>query len=129
MRISRMFLHGESGDGYVYTSFQKKRPVIKSLKTEKRKKKIYLKIQIKKIKLEKSCSESGYQIKYSTKANFKNAKTVTVAKKKKASVTGEKWRVKKGKVYYVKVRAYIKTGIGQYLYSKYSKTVKIQTER
>lgn len=129
MRINRMLLQGKSGDGYVYTSFQKKRPVIKSLKTEKQKKKTYLKIQIKKIKLEKSCSESGYQIKYSTKEDFKNAKTVTVPKKKKSSVTGKKWKVKKGKVYYVKVRAYIKNGMGQYLYSKYSKTVKIQTNR
>lgn len=128
MRTNRMLLQGENSSTYDYTSFQKNRPVIKSLKTEKQKKKVYLKIQIKKIKWKELYSESGYQVKYSTKADFKKAKMVMVVKQKKVSVTGKKWKVKGGETYYVKVRAYIKTGMGKYLYSKYSKTIKIDTK-
>ncbi len=124
IKIERLPLQEGSLDSEQYDSFQKKRPVIKSLKTEKGKR--YLKIQIRKLRQKEMSSEEGYQIKYAPKPDFKQAKTVTASKKKKAAVTNKKWKVKMGKVYYVKVRAYIRTETGKYIYSRYSKVKKIR---
>lgn len=109
-----------------YNKFKKRKPVIKSLKKSKSKKKYYLKIQIKQINKRGTYGESGYQIKYATNKKFKKAKTIKIIRNKKSSVTSKKWKVKKGKTYYVKVRASMKTKTGKTIYSKYSKTKKIK---
>lgn len=58
------------------------------------------------VKWKKDSRAKGYQIVYSTSRNFKNAKKVVVSSKNTVSkeITG----LKKGKTYYVKVRAYTK---------------------
>lgn len=109
-----------------YNAFKKKKPVIKSLKKSKSKKKYYLKIQIKQMNKRGTYGEIGYQIKYADNKKFKKAKTVKVIRDKKRSVTSKNWKVKKGKTYYVKVRAMMKTKTGKIIYSKYSKTKKIK---
>lgn len=65
----------------------------------------------------KNSKVSGYQIQYSTKKNFKNAKIKTVIGKKKKSVKLGKVNSKKN--YYVRVRGYIKKGKKRY-YSNWS---------
>lgn len=61
---------------------------------------------------------SGYQIRYSTKSNMKNAKKVTVKSSKSASKKIAKLKAKKK--YYVKVRSYIKKN-GKTHYFKWTK--------
>ncbi|MDD7402774.1 MAG: fibronectin type III domain-containing protein [Butyribacter sp.] len=68
-------------------------------------------------------SVSGYQIVYSTSSKFKAAKKVTT---KKTSYTLKK--LKKGKKYYVKVRAY-KTVDGKKIYGAYSAVKKIKIKK
>lgn len=63
---------------------------------------------------------SGYQIRYSTSKSFKTYKTLTV--KKGSTVSKNISKLKKGKTYYVKVRAY-KTANGKKVYGAFS-TVK-----
>ncbi|MCI8300731.1 MAG: fibronectin, partial [Lachnospiraceae bacterium] len=71
------------------------------------------------LKLKKSTGAKGYEITYATNKKFKSAKKI---KSKKTTVTLKK--LKKNKTYYVKVRAYAKSG-KKTIYSKtYSKTVK-----
>lgn len=111
----------------IYSKFKKLKPVIKLLKAKKKNKKQYLKIQIRKTGKKQGQIENGYQIQYATNSKFKKAKYVTVAKKKKKSVTVKTWKVKKKKTYYVRVRAYMKTKTGKKIYTKYSKTKKIET--
>lgn len=60
---------------------------------------------------------SGYQIEYSTKSNFKGSKKITVSSSKATSKKISK--LKKGKKYYVRVRAY-KTVNGKKLYGSWS---------
>ena len=66
---------------------------------------------------------TGYQLQYSTSKNFSKAKTKTVKKAKttEASVSG----LKKGKVYYVRIRTYKKSGGKKYC-SAWSKTKKVK---
>lgn len=60
----------------------------------------------------KTADVTGYQIMYSTKSNFKGAKTVTV---KKNTVTSYKQtKLKSGNKYYVKVRTYQQIGSTKY---------------
>ncbi|MBO5303229.1 MAG: FIVAR domain-containing protein [Lachnospiraceae bacterium] len=56
------------------------------------------------VKWTKDKTASGYEIQYSTSKKFKSAKTTDVNKASKASATIKK--LKKGKKYYVRVRAY-----------------------
>lgn len=109
-----------------YNLFKKRKPVIKSLKKNKSKKQYYLKIQIKQVNKRGIYGETGYQIKYAANQKFKKAKTIKITRTKKGLITSKKWKVKKRKIYYVKVRAFMKTGTGKMIYSKYSKTKKIQ---
>ncbi len=111
-----------------YNAFKKKKPVIKSLKKSKSKKKYYLKIQIKQMNKRGTYGEIGYQIKYANNKKFKKAKTVKVIRNKKGSITSKNWKVKKGKTYYVKVRAMMKTKTGKTIYSKYSKIKKLKVK-
>lgn len=111
-----------------YNQFKKRKPVIKSLKSNTSKKKYYLKIKIKQITQGGDYVEDGYQIKYATNSQFKKAKTVKVDRNKKNSITSQEWKVKKGKTYYVKVRASMRTKTGKTIYSKYSNTKKLKIE-
>lgn len=111
-----------------YNAFKKKKPVIKSLKKSNSKKKYYLKIQIKQMNKRGTYSEIGYQIKYADNKRFKKAKIVKVIRNKTRSITNKSWKVKKGKTYYVKVRAMMKTKTGKTIYSKYSKTKKLNVK-
>lgn len=74
------------------------------------------------ISYKKSVEAEGYQIQYATKKNFSGKKTVTT---KKTNATLKS--LKKGKTYYVRVRAY-RTLDGKTVYGNWSnvKTVKIK---
>ena len=88
---------------------------IKKLKSGKKKFTVTWKKQTK--------NTTGYQIQYSTKKSFKNAKTVTVkgAKKTKRTIT----KLKSRKRYYVRIRTY-RTAGGQTVYSGWSKARKVK---
>ena len=107
-----------------YKTFKSKRPVIKSLKKIKNKNRIYIKIQ--QVMKRGNYGEYGYQIRYAVNSKFKKSKTISVKRAKKGKYTTKKWKVKKNKIYYVKVRAYIKGVNGKRVYSKYSKVKKIK---
>lgn len=77
-----------------------------------------------KVKWKKAKSAAGYQIQYATDSKFKkNKKTVSVKGGKTTSATIKK--LKTGKTYYVRVRAYQKVN-GKKVYSEYTKTIKIK---
>lgn len=66
---------------------------------------------------------NGYQVQFGTKKNFKSGVTTkTVSGQKKTSYTG---KFKKGKKYYIRVRAY-KTVDGKKYYGSWSKTKSIK---
>ena len=73
-----------------------------------------------KVTVRKVDGAEKYQITYSTKSNFKKAKTVTV---KKASASVKKFKSKK--TYYVKVRA-LKTIAGKTVKTGYSNVKKVK---
>lgn len=69
------------------------------------------------LKWKKSSKITGYQIQYSTSSNFAKCKTVKVNK----NLTQKKFtKLQKGKTYYVRIRAYKKSG-GKKYYSSWSK--------
>ena len=68
---------------------------------------------------------TGYQISYSLNSKFKDAKTVTVKGTKKTSAKIKK--LKRGKVYFVRIRTYKKVG-KKTLCSTWSKTKKMKTK-
>lgn len=77
------------------------------------------------VKWKKVSGVTGYQVQYSTNSSFKNAKSATV---KGASKTSKKISgLKKGKKYYVRVRAY-KTVNGKKVYGSWSakKSIKVK---
>ena len=90
--------------------FQKSTVKITSVKNSKGKKIV---VKFKKI------NDAGYQVSYGTKSNFKGAKAKTTSN---TSYTIK--NLKKGKTYYVRVRAY-KTIGGNKVYSKYSSKKKV----
>lgn len=110
-----------SKDIKAYNKFKKRKPVIKALSQKNKKNKRSLKIEIVKLKKTGNYPEHGYQIKYATNKKFRNAKTITINKKKKKSISSETWLVKRNKKYFVKVRAYMRTKTGKKIYTKYSK--------
>lgn len=78
------------------------------------------------VKWKKQSGITGYRISYGTNKKLKKAKTITVGKAAASSKTIKK--LKAGKTYYVKVRAYKKAQINgkkTTLYSKWSKTEKV----
>lgn len=94
-----------------------KKAALKSIKVAKGKKMT--------IKWTKDATATGYQIQYSTKSNFKSAKTVTVKKASTTSTTVKKLTA--GKKYYVRIRAYKDSTVdGEItkLYGAWSKFVK-----
>ena len=72
-----------------------------------------------------STQTTGYQIQYSTSKTFKKAKTKTIGKVKttKASIS----KLKKKKIYYVRIRTYKKVS-GKNYYSGWSKIKKVKTK-
>lgn len=76
------------------------------------------------VKWKKVSGANGYEVTYSLKKGFKKAQTVKVSATK-AKVTLKK--LKSGKVYYVKVRAY-KVHRGQTYYGAYSKVKKVKVK-
>ncbi|MCD8148252.1 MAG: leucine-rich repeat protein [Clostridiales bacterium] len=106
----------KSAASAVKTKYYVTRPTISSLKNSSSKKMT--------VKWGKNSKATGYQIQYSTSSNFSSYKTVTVKNYKTVSKTISK--LKKGKKYYVRVRAY-KTVSGTKYYSAWSskKSVKI----
>lgn len=112
-----------SKDIKAYNKFKKRKPVIKALLQKNKKNKRSLKIQIAKLKKTGDYPEHGYQIKYATNKKFKNAKTITISKKEKKSISSKTWEVKRNKTYFVKVRAYMMTQTGKKIYTKYSKVI------
>ena len=100
---------------------------MKSLKVKKKQKKYYLSIRVRQISGLGNYQESGYEVIYATNKKFKKAEKIRFSKK--ATVSGEKWKVAKGKQYWVKVRAYMKTRAGKIIYSKYSKVIKIKVSK
>lgn len=77
-----------------------------------------------KLKWKKDSKATGYEIYYATKASFskKSRKTVTISKYKTTSKTIKK--LKSGKTYYVKIRAYKKAG-SKKLYGEWSNTMMV----
>lgn len=77
------------------------------------------------VKWNKLSGVKGYQVKYSKNKNMKNAKKITVkgAKNTKAVVK----KLKSGKAYYVRVRAY-KIIDGEKVFSKWSAKKKVKTK-
>ncbi len=75
------------------------------------------------LKWKKDKKSKGYQIQYSTSRKFKNAKTITIKKYNtyKKTIT----KLKAGKKYYVRVRAYGKNKT----YGNWSNTVNIKTKK
>ncbi|MDD7402778.1 MAG: fibronectin type III domain-containing protein [bacterium] len=71
-----------------------------------------------KVTIKKLSGVKGYQIKYSTSRKFSKSKTKTITTKKR-TVTLKK--LKSGKKYYVKVRAYRYNTSKKKVYGKYSK--------
>ena len=110
-----------------YSKFKKKKAVLRSLTLKKEKKKRYLKVVIRQLYKKGKSVETGYQIKYAPNEKFKKSKTIDVNRKKNRYTTSKKWKVKKGKTWYVKVRAFRKTAAGKTIYSKYSRVKKVKS--
>lgn len=72
-----------------------------------------------------SVQTTGYQIQYSVRSSFKNAKTVTVSSAKTVSRTIS--RLGKKKKYYVRIRTYKTSGKTKY-YSAWSKAKSVKTK-
>ena len=68
-------------------------------------------------------ANSGYEVKYSTKASMANAKTKTVATTK-ATIKSLKSKT----TYYVKVRSYVKSASGKKIYSAWSKAKNVKVK-
>lgn len=73
------------------------------------------------VTLKKVSGAKGYQIVYSTSSKFKGSKSVTTTSLKKTIS-----KLKKGKTYYVRIRAYKADSMKNKVYGKYSKTVKVK---
>ena len=77
------------------------------------------------LKYKKVSGAKGYEISYSTDKKFK--KSVTKKTTSKTSYTIK--NLKKGKTYYVRVRAYKKDSAGKKVYSKYSNVKKLKISK
>ncbi len=105
---------GESG---TTASKSVKKVTIKSVKSTKKKQAI--------IKWKKVSGAKGYQIQYSLKKSFKKKKAVTIKKVKTIKKTIKK--LKSGKKYYFRMRAY-KTSNGKKVYGKWSNVKKVKVK-
>ena len=77
----------------------------------------------------KNANATGYQVQYSTSKKFakKKTKTKNIAKNSTLKYTFKNKKLKKQKKYYVRVRAYVKSG-NQTAYSNWSKTKTVKTK-
>ena len=89
------------------------KPTLKNIKTRK------VTVKIKKVS-----GASGYQIRYSLKSNMKSSKTATTT-----STTKTLTNLKKGKTYYVQVRAYKKDSKGNRVYGSWSSKQKVKVTK
>ena len=79
------------------------------------------------VTLKKVSGANGYEVEYSTEKKFKKSKTTKVTTTK---VTCTIKKLKKGKTYYVRVRAFKKDSTGAKVYSKkYSKVRNIKIKK
>ena len=113
----------------VPTSAPQNPPASPDVKVSKPKKAVISSVKSKKkgsmvIKFKKLSKVSGYQLSYSTSKKFKKAKK-KVLKASSSSVTIKKLKSKK--TYYVRVRAFSKSG-SKKSYGAWSKTVKIKVK-
>ena len=74
-----------------------------------------------KLTLKKISGVNGYEIKYSTDKKFKKSVKKVTSKKTTKTIT----KLKKGKTYYIKVRAYKLDSKGKKVYGKYSAVKKV----
>ncbi len=77
------------------------------------------------VKYKKQEGVSGYQVQASTSKKFAKKKTITKTYTKKNVFKRTIKNLKKGKTYYVRVRAYKKDSTGAKIYGKWSKVKKI----
>lgn len=76
------------------------------------------------VKIKKTKGAKGYQVVYSTKRSFKNARKKNTTKR---TITLSK--LKKKKIYYVKVRGYKKDSTGKKVFGAYSSVKKVRIRR
>lgn len=74
-----------------------------------------------KLTLKKVSGAKGYEIRYSTNKKFKKSVKKVTSTKTTKTIT----KLKKGKTYYIKVRAYKLDSAGKKVYGKYSKVKKV----
>lgn len=74
-----------------------------------------------KLTLKKVSGAKGYEIRYTTDKKFKKSVKKVTSKKTTKTIT----KLKKGKTYYIKVRAYKLDSKGKKVYGKYSKVKKV----
>lgn len=110
-----------SGNYTLYAKWNKVTTGRSSIKSLKRSSKTKLKVTHKKIS-----GAKGYQVTYSTSKKFSKKKTKSL-NTGSTKVTLKK--LKKGKIYYVKVRAYKTDSTGVKVYGKYSKVKKIKMKK
>ncbi len=79
------------------------------------------------VKWKRDKKADGYQIQYAAGRKFKGAKTVDI-KKNRTTSTKIKKKLKSGKKYYVRVRAYKKNGKSK-IYGSYSKIKSVKVKR
>lgn len=108
---------GTSTKSKSLTTYRTARPGLKSVTSEEP--------NTIKITWSKNAKGNGYEILYGLKKNLKGAKKVKITKK--ATLQRLVKKLKSGKTYYVKVRAYKKAGSKKY-YSAWSVTKKIQVK-
>ena len=77
------------------------------------------------LKYKKVSGAKGYEISYSTDKKFKKA----VTKKNTAKTSYTISKLKKGKTYYVRIRAYKVDSIGKKVYGKYSSVKKVKISK
>ena len=128
----------KNNGGFTVNSYNKSGKLIASYSDNVSGLKTYLKLSWKSAKSKKKKTISlswqkniidatGYQIQYSTNKKFKkNVKTVNVTGKNSSSKTLKK--LKRKKVYYVRVRACIDQGEGEMIYSSWSTTKKVKVK-
>lgn len=110
-----------TGDITVYAQWKKvTKPGKVTIKKVKNVSKKTIRVTLKKVK-----GADGYQVRYSTDSDMKKTKVVTT-EKTAVKITG----LKKGKTYYVKVRAYKLDSAGKKVYSaKYSKVKRVTIKK
>lgn len=110
-----------SGDHTLYAKWKKVKIGRGEIKQLKQTSKTKLKVSQKKVS-----GAKGYQITYSTSKKF----TKKTTKHKNASGTSKTLtKLKKGKTYYVKTRAYKKDSAGKKVYGTYSKVRKLKLKK